>query len=70
MKRIIIFFSLLLFSLLNLMAEEFVSKHASFEKDGKKIKLKDLSGYPVFYADYYPSESIVRIKNSAGSLIL
>lgn len=54
----------------NLMAEEFVPKHASFEKDGKRIELKDLSDYPVFYADYYPSESVVKIKAVQATLFL
>ena len=53
-----------------LRAEEFVAKRATYEKDGSRIELKDLSGIPVFNADYYPSEGIVKIKSRAGNLIL
>ena len=71
MKRLFILISLaFLFSNTQLMAEEFVAKHATYEKDGKTIELKDLSGFPNFHADYYPTENIVRIKSSAGNLIL
>lgn len=70
MKRFITFFTILFFSLSNLKAEEFVAKRAIYEKDGRRIELKDLSGLPVFNADYYPSEGIVRIKSSAGNLVL
>ena len=52
------------------MAEEFFAKRATYEKNGEKIELKDLSGIPVFHADYYPSDRIVKIKCSAGTLIL
>jgi hypothetical protein len=69
-KRLIALLTILLFSLPNLMAEEFIAKRAIYEKDGSRIELKDLSGIPVFYADYYPSESIVKIKCSAGNLVL
>ena len=54
----------------NLMAEVFIPKHATCEKNGKAIKISDLSGFPSFNADFYPSEHIVKIKCSAGNLIL
>lgn len=59
-----------LFSNMELMAEEFVARRASVEKKGKKVELKDLSGFPVFHADYYPTENVVKIKCSAGNLVL
>lgn len=54
----------------NLRAEEFVAKRATYEKDGKKIELNDLSNVPSFYANYYPKEDIVKVRCSAGNLVL
>lgn len=54
----------------NLMAEVLIPKHATCEKNGKTVKINDLSGFPSFNADFYPSEHIVKIKCSAGNLVL
>ena len=71
MKKNIILLSLLLFFCCGtLMAEEFVPKHACIEKNGQKIEVKDLSGLPAFYADYYHNEDVVKINSSAGHLTL
>lgn len=70
MKRISLLLCLTFLFCANLMAEEFVAKRATYEKDGEKIELKDLSGIPIFHADFYPSDRIVKIKCSAGTLIL
>lgn len=71
MKKITILLSLLLFFCCGtLMAEEFVPKRASIENNGQKIEVKDLSKLPVFYADYYRNEDVVKISSSAGHLTL
>lgn len=70
MKRIILLICVAFLFSTNLMAEEFVAKRATYEKDGEKIELQNLSGVPVFHADFYPSERIIKIKSSAGTLIL
>ena len=70
MKRIVLLLCIAFLYSTNLMAEEFFAKRATYEKNGEKIELKDLSGIPVFHADYYPSDRIVKIKCSAGTLIL
>lgn len=67
---LVLLFAVCLYNNTDLRAEEFVAKRATYEKDGSQIELKDLSGLPVFYADYYPSESIVKVKCRAGNLIL
>ena len=73
MKKIFLFLSMtLLFSTTNLMAEEFVVKRASIEKNGQitEVNKNDLKGLPLFYANYQPNEGIVKIKCNAGNLIL
>lgn len=70
MKRIVLLICISFLFCTNLMAEEFSAKRATYERNGEKIELKDLSGIPVFHADYYPSDRIVKIKCSAGTLIL
>ena len=59
-KRFFTFFSLLfLIGNTNLIAEEFVAKHGSYEKDGQKIKITDLSNFPSFNAEYQQLNNIV-----------
>lgn len=70
MKRSVLFLCLAFLHSTNLIADEFVAKRATYEKDGEKIELKDISGIPVFHADFYPSDRMVKIKCSAGTLIL
>ncbi|MBR5147079.1 MAG: hypothetical protein IKW54_05590 [Bacteroidales bacterium] len=70
-KRFFTFFSLLfLIGNTNLIAEEFVAKHGSYEKNGQKIKITDLSNFPSFNAEYQQSKDVVTIKSSAGNLVL
>ena len=45
-------------------------KRASIENNGQKIEVKDLSKLPVFSADYYRNEDVVKISSSAGHLTL
>ena len=45
-------------------------KSASIENNGQKIQVKDLSKLPVFSADYYRNEDVVKISSSAGHLTL
>lgn len=54
----------------NLIAEEFVAKHGSYEKNGQKIKIADLSSFPSFNAEYQQAKDVVTIKSSAGNLVL
>ena len=54
MKRIVLLLCLAFLHSTNLIADEFVAKRATYEKDGEKIELKDISGIPVFHADFYP----------------
>lgn len=70
MKRLIILLGVIFLSLPNLMAEEFVAKRATYEKDGHQVELSDLSACPSFHADYFPKENIITIQCSAGRLIL
>ncbi|MBR5237097.1 MAG: hypothetical protein IKV26_00120 [Paludibacteraceae bacterium] len=70
MKRFLLLLLAVFICSISLIAEEFVAKHASYEKDGKKIEVNDLSAIPSFYADYYLKEDVVRIKCSAGNLVL
>lgn len=66
MKRLLVLlFAVCLYSNTNLQSEEFVAKRTTYEIDGSKIEVKELSGFPFFYADYYSSESIVKVKYSA-----
>ena len=51
MKRLIILLGIIFLSLPNLMAEEFVAKRATYEKDGHQVELSDLSACPSFHAD-------------------
>lgn len=60
----------ILFSTTSLMAEEFIPKRASIENNGQKVEVKDLSGLPTFYVDYYPNEDVVKISSTAGRLTL
>lgn len=69
LKRLFLIFSLV-FCYSCLQAEEFVAKRAAYEKDGKKIELNDLRAIPSFNADYYLKEDVVRVKCSAGNLVL
>ena len=63
MKKILIFISFaLLFNNVNLMAEEFIAKHASIEKDGKKVEVKDLNTLPIFHANYHPERKCCKNK--------
>ena len=72
MKRLLFISMVLLFCTTNLMAEEFVAKRASVEKNGQTLEIdkKDLKGLPPFYVDHYSSEGVVKIRCSAGNLIL
>ena len=73
MKRLFLFLSMaLFFYTTNLMAEEFVVKRASIEKNGQVIEVdkNELKGLPPFHADYQPNDGIVKIRCSAGNLIL
>ena len=73
MKRLFIFLSMtFLFCTTNLMAEEFVVKRASIEKNGQVIEVdkNELKRLPPFHADYQPNEGVVKIKCSAGNLVL
>ena len=73
MKRLFLFLSMaLFFCTTNLMAEEFVVKRASIEKNGQVIEVdkNELKGLPPFHADYQPNDGIVKIRCSAGNLIL
>ena len=71
MKRFYtILFALLFVSISNLKAEEFIATRGTYEQNGKSIELSDLSNFPSFYADYYPNEDAVKIKCSAGNLVL
>ena len=68
------FFTLICLILLvcasSLKAEEFIAKRGTYEKNGQKTEVRNLSGLPCFYADYYPNENVVKIKCNAGNLIL
>lgn len=71
MKRLFTLFCLLFsICITTLKAEEFIARRGTYEKNGQKIEIKNLSGLPPFYADYYPYEDVVRINCSAGKLIL
>lgn len=71
MRRFFLLLSIALFFCCGtLKAEEFVPKRASIENNGHKIEVKDLSKLPVFSADYYRNEDVVKISSSAGHLTL
>lgn len=71
MRRFFLLLSIALFFCCGtLKAEEFVPKRASIENNGQKIEVKDISKLPVFYADYYHNEDVVKISSSAGHLTL
>lgn len=71
MKRLFIAFILVFtFNTTSLMAEEFTARYATYEKDGKKVELKDISRIPAFQVDYRLEEGVINIKCSAGILIL
>lgn len=70
LKRFFTVAFIFLSSILYLNAEEFIPKLGSYEKNGKKIEIRNLSGLPTFYANYYPTQNIVKIKCSLGNLIL
>lgn len=71
MRRFFLLLSIALFFCCGtLKAEEFVPKRASIENNGQKIEVKDLSKLPVFSADYYRNEDVVKISSSAGHLTL
>lgn len=73
MKRLLLFLSMfILFCTTNLMAEEFIAKRASIEKNGQSVDIdkNELKGLPSFYADYQPNEGVVKIRCNAGNLVL
>ena len=71
MKRFFTLFCLLFsICITTLKAEEFIAKRGSYEKNGQKIEIKNLSGLPPFYADFHSAENVVKIKCSAGNLVL
>lgn len=54
----------------NLIAEEFVAKHGTYEVNGKTTKITDLGNFPSFNAEYQQAKDVVTIKSSAGNLVL
>lgn len=70
MRNILLLLSTLILCCINLRAEEYIPRYASLEKDGKNIKVDDVSNFPTFNADFYPSEDVVKIRCTAGNLVL
>lgn len=71
MKRFVTLFCLVfLFCITNLKAEEFIAKRGTYEKNGQKIEIKNLSELPSFYADFHSAVNVVKIRCSAGNLVL
>lgn len=73
LKRFCIFFSIVfLLNASSLNAEEFIAQKVTFEKKGKQVEIGnlDLSGLPIFFVDYDPKTETIKIKCSAGTLIL